>query len=109
MSTSRAKQEYVRGTTLLNGANIDNFTFQMATATLATDRIVAGIVVAVLVLLEFGFVIGWVSVPNDEYCSSKKYMKYIVNERKEDMKMATCFHEKMFEILNADKIGKDLR
>ena len=81
----------------------------MATATLATARIGAGILVAVLVLLEFGFVIGWVSVPNDEYCSSKKYMKYIVNERKEDMKMATCFHEKMFEMLNADKIGKDLR
>jgi hypothetical protein len=82
----------------------------MAAATLTTGRIV-GIVVAVVVLFLLGFVIGWVSAPSDEdSASSEAYdMKYIAKKRKEEMKTKDGFHEKLIEILNADKIGENLR
>ena len=109
--------------------NSHNVSFKMTAATLTTRRIV-GIVVAVVVLFVLGFVIGWVSAPNDEdstirvsapsdenstcgddnSTSSETYdMKYIAKKRKEEMKTKDGFHEKLIEILNADKIGENLR
>lgn len=83
----------------------------MAGMTLSTGRIV-GIVIAVIVLFALGFVIGWVSAPNDENSanSNEKYdMKYIAKKRKEQIKMKDGFHKKFFEILNAEEIGENLR
>lgn len=83
----------------------------MAATTLSNGRIV-GIVIAVIVVFALGFVIGWVSAPTDEdsTVSSEKYeMKYIAKQRKEQMKIKDGFHKKLFEILNAEKIGENLR
>ena len=81
----------------------------MTAATLSTPRII-GIVVAVVVLFVLGFVIGWVSVPSDEDSTSETFdMKYIAKKRKEDMKAKSDFQEQLFEMLNADEIGKNLR
>ena len=94
---------------MLNESNFDNVTLQMPNATL-TRRQIVGIVVAVVVLFVLGFVIGWVSAPSGEDSSGEKYdMKYIAKRRKEDMKTKSGFHEKLFEMLNADKIGDNLR
>ena len=72
---------------------------------------IAGIVVAIAVLFALGFVIGWVSRPSDgDSSETESYdMKYIAKKRKEDMKSKDEFHEKLFEILNAEEIGKNLR
>ena len=82
----------------------------MTTASLTPGRI-SGIVVAIAVLFAFGFVIGWVSRPSDgDSSETEAYgMKYIAKKRKEDMKSKDDFHEKLFEILNAEEIGKNLR
>ena len=80
----------------------------MTTASLTPGRI-AGIVVAIAVLFVLGFVIGWVSAPSDGDSSESYDMKYIANKRKEDIKSKDNFHEKLFEILNAEEIGKNLR
>jgi mannitol-specific phosphotransferase system IIBC component len=95
---------------LLNESNSDHVSFNMTAATLTTGRIV-GIVVTVVVLFVLGFVIGWVSAPSDEdSTSSETYnMKYIAKKRKEEMKTKDDFHKKLIEILNADKIGENLR
>jgi hypothetical protein len=80
----------------------------MAAATLTRGRIV-GIVVVAIVLFVLGFVIGWVSAPSDEDSSENYDMKYISKKRKEEMKTKNGFHEKFLEILNANKIGENLR
>ena len=82
----------------------------MSVVTLTNRRII-GIVVVLVVLFVLGFVIGWVSAPSDDDDSSDENfdMKYIANRRKDEMKAKTDFHEKLFKMLNADKIGENLR
>ena len=71
---------------------------------------IVGILVAVVVLFVLGFVIGWVSAPSDGDTSSETSdIKYIAKKRKEEMKKKTGFHERLFEILDAEKIGENLR
>jgi hypothetical protein len=100
----------------------------MIAATLRRGIVV--IVVSVVVLFVLGFVIGWVSAPSDEdstirvsapsdenstcgdqnSTSSETYdMKYVAKKRKEEIKAKDGFHQKLIEILNADKIGENLR
>ncbi|XP_028396940.1 glutamate carboxypeptidase 2-like [Dendronephthya gigantea] len=97
----------------------------MPTATLTTGRIVFGTVVAIVALFVLAFVIGWVSAPTDSDDSSACEpslrvnvtnnisiifdIKYIVKLRKEQKKRKDNFHEKLFAILNATKIGENLR
>ncbi len=84
---------------------------------------IIGIVVAVVVLFVLGFVIGWVSAPSDKdtrevirentsnhSCNNETFdMKYIAKKRKEEIKKKNGFHERLFEILDAEKIGENLR
>ncbi|XP_028397182.1 glutamate carboxypeptidase 2-like [Dendronephthya gigantea] len=72
---------------------------------------IVGIAIAVVVLFVLGFVIGWVSAPTDSADSPRKRMnmKDVAKKRKEQMKQKDGFHEKLFEFLNAEKIGENLR
>ena len=81
----------------------------MAAGTLTRGRIVGmnGIVLAAIVLFVLGFVIG--RTQSDEDSSENYDMKYISKKRKEEMKTKKYFHEKFLEILNANKIGENLR
>jgi hypothetical protein len=89
----------------LNSHNV-SFKTTADTSTAGRKKI-AGIAVALVVLFVLGFVIGWVSAPRD---SNETFdMKYIAKKRKQDMKKKAGFHEELFEILNAEKIGENLR
>ena len=80
----------------------------MSVVTLTTRKII-GIVAVLVVLFVLGFVIGWVSAPSDDSRGENFGMKYIANRRKHEMKAKIDFHEKLFKMLNADKIGENLR
>ena len=100
-----------KATHLLSKLNREGVTYKMAAVTFTTPKII-GILAAVAVLFALGFVIGWVSAPSDEDGSVEVRnpdMKYVANKRKEDMKTKTDFHEELFDILNAKKIGDNLR
>jgi hypothetical protein len=79
----------------------------MTAATLTTRRIVGSVVA---VLFVFGFVMDWVSADRGHVdFSEKREMKYAAKKRKDEMKTKKYFHEKFFEILDADIIGENLR
>ena len=94
---------------LVEETTSEGVSFKMTAVTLSKGRIV-GIVVAVVVLFVLGFVIGWVSAPSDGDTSSETFdIKYIAKKRKEEMRKKNSFHERLFEILDAGKIGENLR
>lgn len=87
----------------------ENVNYKM-TARSSWGRLVA-IAITVVVLFVLGFVIGWVSAPADSDGSSSKKidMKDVAKKRQEQMKQKSGFHEKLFDFLNAEKIGENLR